>query len=235
MKRRAAEFSESLSLFRLSRSPPLSSRLPFLPPTAVVSSLSFPSFLFLSLGRAGSLLNKGILIKLKLNQSVKAIGTMSSEAPPKTRSPQIVTLNHAFKLAEQWVSRMSRSSDDEPVEAEQQGRPLKLGLGARAVPRSNLLSTNDPAARRLHNKLEAAKKRSAKVASETGGDESDDSDGELESRTGAFAKKRGLPPALPSQLNTKKKKQQKCLGRFICCKIFGLEKLAQVLQSCQTI
>ncbi|CAN0880741.1 hypothetical protein LINGRAHAP2_LOCUS13822 [Linum grandiflorum] len=142
---------------------------------------------------------------------------MSTEAPSKTKPPQIVTLNHAFKLAQQWVNNMSRSTDDEPAEAEEQGRPLKLGLGARAAPQSNLTPSNDPAGRRLHNKLEAGKKRAAKVANETGGpgdDESDNSDGEIESRTGAFPKKRAGPPALPSQLNTKKKKKNHKLSEF---------------------
>ncbi|CAL1352602.1 unnamed protein product [Linum trigynum] len=186
-------------------------------------SPSLPSFLafssrgfrFLSFGRTGSHRKEGISSRLKLNQvytsPILSFGTL------------------ALNLEERRASEDDEfggacGQDQTPpdcyigpcLQVDSPKKPLtqtvfvfRLGLGARAAPRSNLPPTNDPAARRLHNKLEAAKKRSAKIASETGGNESDNSDGEPESRTGAFVRKRGLPPALPSQLNTKKKKQWK--------------------------
>ncbi|KAF3675862.1 putative actin-depolymerizing factor 12-like, partial [Capsicum annuum] len=76
--------------------------------------------------------------------------TMSlEEASKKTSRPQLVVLNKAFKLAEQWVNSMGGSSDDvKPKEAVLESRPPRLGIGA-AVPRqSQTVLSNDPAERR---------------------------------------------------------------------------------------
>lgn len=71
----------------------------------------------------------------------------------------------------------------------------RLGLGA-AVPRqSQVVRSNDPVERKLHAKLDAAKRKADRNAEESMPsvrDESidEDSDEELESRTKAFANKR---------------------------------------------
>ncbi|KAK4371922.1 hypothetical protein RND71_007306 [Anisodus tanguticus] len=137
--------------------------------------------------------------------------TMSlEEASKKTSRPQLVVLNRAFKLAEQWVNSMGDSSDDaKPNEVVLESRPPRLGIGA-AVPRqSQTVLSNDPAERRLRAKLDAEKRRKLKSSEastispkdEIVDEESDEE--ESESKTKAFTKKR---PAFPSSLQAKKKK-----------------------------
>ncbi|OMO71003.1 hypothetical protein CCACVL1_18514 [Corchorus capsularis] len=115
--------------------------------------------------------------------------------------------------AEQWVSKMSGSAEDEAVEVEPEGRPEKLGLGAK-VPRhqSKVVTSNNPVERKLYAKLDAAKRKASKdevsttpSARDVVDDDSDDED--LDSRSSAFGidRKRAVPPT--SQLQTKKKQK----------------------------
>ncbi|KAK6804544.1 hypothetical protein RDI58_002328 [Solanum bulbocastanum] len=137
--------------------------------------------------------------------------TTSLEEPSKkTSHPQLVVLNRAFKLAEQWVNSMGDSSDDaKPTVVVLESRPPRLGIGA-AVPRqSQTVLSNDPAERRLRAKLDAEKRRKLKsseasIISAKDGKVDEESEDESESKTKAFTRKR--PAALPSTLQAKKKK-----------------------------
>ncbi|KAL9336464.1 hypothetical protein Peur_070952 [Populus x canadensis] len=136
---------------------------------------------------------------------------MSMEAAQKKTPAQIVRLDNAFKMAGQWVNNMSKAVEDEPAEVEAEGRPSRLGLGAKEVPRhSKARLSNDPVERRLYAKLEAGKRRAAKIIEESivparDCNEDDDSDGELESRTSTFAKKRPNPQVQSLQVKKKQK------------------------------
>ncbi|XP_060218610.1 uncharacterized protein LOC132645575 [Lycium barbarum] len=139
--------------------------------------------------------------------------TMSLEEPSKKASrPQLVVLNRAFKLAEQWVSSMGDTSDDvKPNEVILESRPPRLGIGA-AVPRqSQTVLSNDPAERRLRAKLDAEKRRKLKsseastVSANDGKVDEESDEEESESKTKAFTKKRPAA-ALPLSLQAKKKK-----------------------------
>ncbi|GKU88127.1 hypothetical protein SLEP1_g2428 [Rubroshorea leprosula] len=72
----------------------------------------------------------------------------------KTEPTGIVKLDKALKLAEQWVNNMSGSVEDELVEVEPEGRPLKLGLGAKVSRQSKVGPSNDPVERKLYAKLD---------------------------------------------------------------------------------
>ncbi|KAL3569298.1 hypothetical protein D5086_029188 [Populus alba] len=134
---------------------------------------------------------------------------MSMEAAQKKTPAQIVRLDIAFKMAGQWVNNMSKAVEDEPAEVESEGRPSRLGLGAKEVPRhSKARLSNDPVERRLYAKLEAGKRRAAKLIEDSivparDCNEDDDSDGELESRTSTFAKKRPGPQVQSLQVKKK--------------------------------
>lgn len=68
--------------------------------------------------------------------------------------------------------------------------------------------SNDPVQRKLQARLNAAKRNAVKSREQSakdGVDEEEDEDGELESRSNAFAKKRGGPPVL-SLHSTKKRR-----------------------------
>uniref|UniRef100_A0A2P2JX31 Uncharacterized protein n=1 Tax=Rhizophora mucronata TaxID=61149 RepID=A0A2P2JX31_RHIMU len=139
------------------------------------------------------------------------MNTRSTETQQKTGLPQIVRIDKALKLAEHWVNNMSKSIEDEAAQMEAVGRPERLGLGAKVVRQSKVGPLNDPVERKLHAKLESQKRKAAKKNEESislardGNDDSDDnSDNELESRTSAFAKKRGPPTPF---LQVKKKKK----------------------------
>ncbi|KDP38839.1 hypothetical protein JCGZ_04996 [Jatropha curcas] len=139
---------------------------------------------------------------------------MSTETQKKSGPPQIVRLDKALKLAEQWVNNMSNSVEDEKKEVEPEGRPNRLGLGAKVAREFRVGPLNDPVERKLHAKLEAGKRKAAKSIEESlptknegrnSNDNDDDSDGELESRNSAFAKKRAGPPTPSLQLKKKQK------------------------------
>lgn len=136
------------------------------------------------------------------------------ESAKKPSRPQLVKLDKALKLAENWVNNMTKSTEEESGEVELEGRPLRLGLGATVPRQSRVGPLNDPVDRRLHAKLEAGKRKASQRMEEEsspsvrGGhnvkdDEDDDDD--LDSRTNLFAKKRVMP--LTSSLQAKKKQK----------------------------
>ncbi|CAI8613160.1 unnamed protein product [Vicia faba] len=130
--------------------------------------------------------------------------------PKKTAAPPIVKLNNAFKLAEVWVKGMSGSADDETTNVNTEGRPHKLGLGAKVPRQSNIGLSNDPVERNLHAKLDADKRKAANIAKESTPFASDslddDEDDEDESRTNAFAKRKAAVPLTPPIMGNKKRK-----------------------------
>ncbi|OAY39790.1 uncharacterized protein LOC110625101 [Manihot esculenta] len=140
---------------------------------------------------------------------------MSTDTQKKPGAPQVVILNKALKLAEQWVNSMSKGIEDAATEVEPEGRPSGLGLGAKVIRQSKVGPLNDPVGRKLHAKLEAGKRKATKSIEESlpstrgGGNcndnDDEDSDGEMESRTSAFTKKRAGPLTSSSQLKKKKK------------------------------
>ncbi|KAL6858749.1 hypothetical protein ACP4OV_017751 [Aristida adscensionis] len=127
---------------------------------------------------------------------------MSTEPPPapekekkKAPLPKVVTLNRALKLAQTWVDKMSASEPDEPKDKDFEGRPSRLGLGAKVAPSLKRAAPTDPVERRLLGKVNAQKRKSMedeKTAKEVN-EASDDDSGEPESRTSAFNKKKTLP------------------------------------------
>ncbi|MCD9642715.1 hypothetical protein HAX54_029623 [Datura stramonium] len=133
------------------------------------------------------------------------------ETSKKTSRPQLVVLNKAFKLAEQWVNSMGNPPDDaKPNEVVLESRPPRLGIGA-AVPRqSQTVLSNDPVERKLRAKLDAEKRRKLKscevstISPKDGKADEESDEEESESKTKAFTKKR--PAALSSTLQAKKKK-----------------------------
>ncbi|KAK3021366.1 hypothetical protein RJ639_045999 [Escallonia herrerae] len=109
--------------------------------------------------------------------------------------------------AEQWVNNMTKSVEDESTEVVLEARPPRLGLGA-AVPRqSHFAPSNDPVERKLRAKLDAEKRKVAKIAEESTRDESVDEDSaeESESRTKAFSRKRAVNLTSSLQANKRQK------------------------------
>ncbi|GAB4855373.1 hypothetical protein Ancab_023996 [Ancistrocladus abbreviatus] len=120
---------------------------------------------------------------------------MTKKEQPPPSLPKLVKLDNALKLAEQWVNNMSRSFEEESAEVEIEGRPARLGLGAKELAKSKRGDTNDPVERKLHAKLDPRKRKAmgaeASIASLNAF--SDDDDHDLESRTNVFSKKRAFP------------------------------------------
>ncbi|XP_041001498.1 uncharacterized protein LOC121247199 [Juglans microcarpa x Juglans regia] len=120
----------------------------------------------------------------------------TTETPRKTGLPQIVKRDKGLKLAEQWVDNMTKGAEDEQTEVELQARPNRLGLGAKILRQSKVGPSNDPLERKLHAKLNIGKRKAAKSAkgsstpARDGGENEDDSEEDLDSRTRAFDKKR---------------------------------------------
>lgn len=135
---------------------------------------------------------------------------MSTKEQPPPPPPKLVKLNKAFKLAEQWVSNMTGDAEDEAEETEMEGRPSRLGLGAKVPRRSQNGPLNDPVERKLHKKLEIGRRKAAGDEGSTPSAknepdfDSDDSEN-LESRTNAFAKKRAAPQTTTPQAKKKPK------------------------------
>ncbi|XP_044501555.1 uncharacterized protein LOC123222707 [Mangifera indica] len=120
---------------------------------------------------------------------------MSAKTQLKTGLPQIFKSDTALKLAEQWVNNMTKVEEDEPTEVESEGRPSRLGLGAKVSRQSKFQPSNDPVERKLHARLDACKRKAAKNAEESpkdGHDDDDEDEDDLESRTSAFEKKRAV-------------------------------------------
>ncbi|KAI4328791.1 hypothetical protein L6164_021120 [Bauhinia variegata] len=135
----------------------------------------------------------------------------ATETPKITGPPQIVKLDKALKLAERWVNNMSKGTDDEPSEADMEGRPSRLGLGAKVSRQSKVGPSNDPVDRKLYAKLNAEKRKTARIAEESkqsagAGFDDDDDNKDLDSRTSAFAKRKAAVPLNSSVLGNKKQK-----------------------------
>ncbi|CAD5168732.1 unnamed protein product [Musa acuminata subsp. malaccensis] len=132
------------------------------------------------------------------------MGTESKgKAPPK-----VVKLDKALKLAEAWVNNMSRPAIYEQSEVEFEGRPSRLGLGAKITPKMKAAVSSDPVEQKLLGKLNSKKKLSENVEKASPVKEnspSDDDENEPESRTSAFVKKRPMPPATSLQSSKKRK------------------------------
>ncbi|KAI4355073.1 hypothetical protein L6164_003884 [Bauhinia variegata] len=115
-----------------------------------------------------------------------------------------------FSQAERWVNNMSKAADDEPTEADMEGRPSRLGLGAKVSRQAKVGPSNDPVDRKLYAKLIAETRKTAKIAEETipsarvGFDNDDDSE-DRDSRTSAFAKRKAAFP-YSSVMGNKKQK-----------------------------
>ncbi|KAL6660947.1 hypothetical protein ACP70R_000331 [Stipagrostis hirtigluma subsp. patula] len=139
---------------------------------------------------------------------------MSTEPSPpaaaekkKAPLPKVVTLNKALKLAQSWVDKMSSSAPDETNDKDFEGRPSRLGLGAKVAPNLKRAAPTDPVERRLLGKVNAQKRKSMedeKTAKDVNEDSDDDS-GEPESRTSAFNKKKTLPSVSSTPLGKKAK------------------------------
>lgn len=127
----------------------------------------------------------------------------------KKGPPQIVKLNKALALAEKWVSNMSKlPAEDESFETE--SRPARLGLGAKVPRTSTFVPSDDPLERKLYYKLNAQKRKAAKIAealAPAARDDDDDDEDNLDSRTSAFEKKkRAADPVTPSVGKKKRRK-----------------------------
>ncbi|KAK9059478.1 hypothetical protein SSX86_020180 [Deinandra increscens subsp. villosa] len=136
----------------------------------------------------------------------------TEDSSKKSAPPELVKLNSAFKLAEKWVSNMTRTPDNESKRVVLEARPPGLGIGA-VVPRQPKVGlSSDPVERKIRAQLDAGKRKYSKVEEESrptpkddGDSDEDDDDDEPESRTKAFVKKKAS--SLPSsQPPTKKHK-----------------------------
>ncbi|GFZ21025.1 hypothetical protein Acr_29g0001870 [Actinidia rufa] len=106
---------------------------------------------------------------------------------------------------------MAKSTEEEPVVVELEGRPARLGLGATVPRQSKVGPLNDPVERKLYAKLDIGKRKAAKnkeesspFARESHDVKDDEDEDNNESRTNLFVKKRVVP--LTSCLQSKKKK-----------------------------
>ncbi|XP_047977628.1 uncharacterized protein LOC125219641 isoform X2 [Salvia hispanica] len=136
------------------------------------------------------------------------MASAAKEDPKKKPQPQLVKLNHAFKLAEQWVNNMTKTSSiDKPPSIELEGRPMRLGIGATVPKESKFLRSSNPVEKKLlaklhNNKIKGAMKDEASTLPAEKADE-DSEEEESESKTRAFSKKR--PPSSISHLHARKK------------------------------
>ncbi|XP_052211147.1 uncharacterized protein LOC127813987 [Diospyros lotus] len=132
------------------------------------------------------------------------------ESSRKASRPQLVTLDKAYKLAEQWVNNMTKITEDESAEARLEDRPYRLGIGATVPRQSKVGPLSDPVGRKLHAKLSVAKRNIARSNEACSSPNARDSEGDedeeenLDSRTSVFSKKRAVP--LNPYLQPKKKK-----------------------------
>ncbi|MED6168090.1 hypothetical protein PIB30_008745 [Stylosanthes scabra] len=137
----------------------------------------------------------------------KEVEMSVAETPKKTSTSQIVKLDKALKLAEVWVNSMSKGADDdEQLDTVVEGRPERLGLGAKVLRKSKVGPSDDPVDRKLYAKMQAEKRKTAKIAQESAASnalDDEEYDEELESRASAFTKRK---VSIPSTLPYKKKK-----------------------------
>uniref|UniRef100_A0A6P6FMF7 uncharacterized protein LOC107433039 isoform X1 n=1 Tax=Ziziphus jujuba TaxID=326968 RepID=A0A6P6FMF7_ZIZJJ len=130
------------------------------------------------------------------------------ETIQKNCPSNIVKLGNALKLAEKWVNNMSKAAEDELTEVE--GRPSRLGLGAKVARHSQIGPLHNPLEKKLYAKLSARSKNAEKssLGTRDGGDDDDDEDEEdLDSRTSLFHKKRTANPVTPIVRGKKRKKK----------------------------
>ncbi|KAL6495491.1 hypothetical protein OROGR_030054 [Orobanche gracilis] len=140
------------------------------------------------------------------------MATCTKEDPKNKSQPQLLKLDKAFKLAQQWVNSMSKSSaDQKSISVALEGRPSRLGIGATVPKESRVTHSNNPVERKLLAKLYADKKRPILrtedlAPSAKDGNVDDESDEEeSESKTRSFGKKRS--PSFISPLHGKKKRR----------------------------
>ncbi|KAL6130928.1 hypothetical protein ACLB2K_069306 [Fragaria x ananassa] len=149
---------------------------------------------------------------VKLNKAL-ALDTMVSKY---TELISILTCtNTANVQAEKWVSNMSKlPAEDESFET--QSRPARLGLGAKVSRTSTFVPSDDPVERKLYYKLNAQKRKAAKIAEELApGAGDDDYEDNEDSRTGAFEKKKRAANPLTPPIG--KKKRRKDVSSDACC------------------
>ncbi|VVB06491.1 unnamed protein product [Arabis nemorensis] len=120
---------------------------------------------------------------------------MTTETAKKKGTPQIRRTDTALKLAEKWVANMTKSAEDEPIEAEQEARPHRLGLGAKLSRQTQRRPSDDPLDQKLQAKFDAGKRKYARSIAESAGssknaDDDSEDDDESESKSQAFGKKR---------------------------------------------
>ncbi|PUZ52704.1 hypothetical protein GQ55_6G290900 [Panicum hallii var. hallii] len=137
---------------------------------------------------------------------------MATETPQpekkKAPVPKVVTLNKALKLAQTWVDKMTASEPDEPNDKDFEGRPSRLGLGAKVAPGVKRAAPTNPVERKLLGKVNAQKRKALEDENRTAKEANESSDGdsdEPESRTSAFSKKRTLPSVTSTSLGKKAK------------------------------
>ncbi|KAM7274628.1 hypothetical protein ACFE04_016494 [Oxalis oulophora] len=126
-----------------------------------------------------------------------AINMYMGADKPKQNAPRFVMVNTAFKLAESWVHNMTKVADNEPTQVEPVSIQNRLGLGTKVARHSKFVPSNDPIEKKLHAKLNAAKRRAvenskeeSRVLAKDVSSSDEDEDDKLESRTNAFSKKR---------------------------------------------
>ncbi|XP_076950980.1 uncharacterized protein LOC143624138 [Bidens hawaiensis] len=112
----------------------------------------------------------------------------------KSARPELLKLNSAFKLAEKWVSNMTKTDDNEQTKVVLEARPPRLGIGAVVPCQPKVGLSNDPVERKIRAQLDAGKRKYAKIEDELRPTAKDngasDEDDEPESRTKAFVKKK---------------------------------------------
>uniref|UniRef100_A0A1J3II25 Uncharacterized protein n=1 Tax=Noccaea caerulescens TaxID=107243 RepID=A0A1J3II25_NOCCA len=120
---------------------------------------------------------------------------MATETAKKKGTPQILKTDTAQKLAEKWVANMTKPTENDPVEAEQEVRPHRLGLGAKVSREMKRKPSDDPIDQKLQAKFDAGRRKHARLVAESAGssknagDDSEDDD-ESESKSQAFGKKK---------------------------------------------
>nr|GMC88804.1 uncharacterized protein PB1E7.01C-like [Ipomoea batatas] len=99
----------------------------------------------------------------RLHRYLATIAMTTEETSKNNKRPQVVKLDRALKLAEQWVTNMGKSSDDDkPNGAILESRPL-------LVPReSKHVRSNDPIERKLRATLNAKERKAERRADERG-------------------------------------------------------------------
>lgn len=132
---------------------------------------------------------------------------MTTQEKPPQSLPKLITCNKGLKLAEKWVKNMP-GDVDEAKDIEMEGRPARLGLGAKVPRKSQVGPLNDPVERRLHRKFGLGSKKTTCIEdsptkNEIANDDEDDEN--LDSRTNAFAKKRAAPFSKTPQAKKKLK------------------------------